>query len=156
MLAKKGQNVPITGVEQIANASTDALFTPNRRGSQVLHPTPAEQLTDVLTAEEARETLWRHPMHLSFTSAALKTGTSTLCLERTRAGSCKEIVPNNTWTIGYTDDLLVGVWVGNVDNQPLQEDGTAVLTSLPLWRDFLTRAHNHRITKTATALSYAP
>jgi penicillin-binding protein 1A len=41
--------------------------------------------------------------------------------------------------IGFTDDLVVGVWVGNDDNRPL---GQVAGGGLParIWRDFMTRA----------------
>jgi penicillin-binding protein 1A len=41
--------------------------------------------------------------------------------------------------IGFTDDLVVGVWVGNDDNKPL---GQVAGGGLParIWRDFMTQA----------------
>jgi len=45
----------------------------------------------------------------------------------------------DAWFIGYADDLVVGVWIGNDDNTPT--DGI-VGGSLPaeLWRDFVINA----------------
>jgi penicillin-binding protein 1A len=45
----------------------------------------------------------------------------------------------DAWFIGFTPDLIVGVWVGNDDNTPMNK---VVGGDLPaeIWRDFLTRA----------------
>ena len=45
----------------------------------------------------------------------------------------------DAWFVGFTPDLIVGVWVGNDDNAPMNK---VVGGDLPaeIWRDFLTRA----------------
>jgi 1A family penicillin-binding protein len=45
----------------------------------------------------------------------------------------------DAWFVGFTPDLIVGVWVGNDDNAPMNK---VVGGELPaeIWRDFLTRA----------------
>ena len=45
----------------------------------------------------------------------------------------------DAWFIGFTPDLIVGVWVGNDDNAPMNK---VVGGDLPaeIWRDFLSRA----------------
>ena len=49
----------------------------------------------------------------------------------------------DNWTIGYTPDLLVGVWVGNADNRPMREV-SGVTGAAPLWRDVLEAADDSR------------
>ena len=142
VLGNGGRSRPITGVRHVSDYRGNTLFAPSRRTQTVLKAQTAEQITSILRDEEARETLWRYAMHLPFGPAALKTGTSTLCAERDLYGSCTELFPNNTWTIGYTDDLLVGVWIGNTDNTPFTQDGVALHTALPVWRTFMMRAHD--------------
>ena len=45
----------------------------------------------------------------------------------------------DAWFIGFTDDLVVGVWLGNDDNSPMRR---VVGGSVPasIWRDFVTTA----------------
>ena len=46
----------------------------------------------------------------------------------------------DTWTMGYTPNLTVGVWVGNTDNRPMKE----VLSSMSagkIWRESMDTAH---------------
>ena len=53
--------------------------------------------------------------------AAVKTGSS----DETR----------DLWAIGYTTQLVTGVWVGNADNKPM--NGTSSLVAAPIWREFM-------------------
>src|SRR5690606_23415370 len=44
------------------------------------------------------------------------------------------------WTVGYSSDLVVGVWVGNTDNSPMQQiDGVA--GAAPIFHRFMVAAH---------------
>ena len=42
----------------------------------------------------------------------------------------------DNWTIGFTPNIVVGVWVGNADNRPMH-DVSGVSGAAPLWRDIL-------------------
>ncbi len=46
----------------------------------------------------------------------------------------------DTWFIGYTSNLLVGVYVGNDDPKPLGKYETGAKTALPIFRSFLESA----------------
>jgi membrane peptidoglycan carboxypeptidase len=46
----------------------------------------------------------------------------------------------DNWTIGYTPNIVTGVWVGNADNSPMQ--GVSGLAGAgPIWHNFMERAH---------------
>jgi len=60
-------------------------------------------------------------LHLPFTVAA-KTGTSNDF--------------RDNWTLGYTPDIAVGVWVGNADYSPMK-DITGVTGAAPIWSEFM-------------------
>ena len=55
-------------------------------------------------------------------TAAAKTGTTTDF--------------RDNWTMGYTPDLVVGVWVGNADNTPMK-DVSGVTGAGPIWNEFM-------------------
>jgi membrane carboxypeptidase/penicillin-binding protein PbpC len=57
--------------------------------------------------------------------AAVKTGTTTNW--------------RDNWAVGYTPDLVVGVWVGNVDNSPM-EHVSGITGAGPIWHDFMETA----------------
>jgi membrane carboxypeptidase/penicillin-binding protein PbpC len=42
----------------------------------------------------------------------------------------------DNWTIGYTPDVVVGVWVGNADNRPMRQI-SGITGAAPLWREVL-------------------
>lgn len=46
----------------------------------------------------------------------------------------------DNWTIGYTPDRAVGVWVGNADGQPM-EDISGVTGAGPVWHEVMLAAH---------------
>ncbi len=43
----------------------------------------------------------------------------------------------DAWAFGYTPNLVVGVWAGNSDNSPMQQNGSSILAAVPMWSDFL-------------------
>lgn len=44
------------------------------------------------------------------------------------------------WFIGYTPELIAGVWVGYDDHRPLGDRETGARTALPIWLTFMTEA----------------
>jgi penicillin-binding protein 1C len=73
---------------------------------QVVSPRTAFWITDILSDPEARAFTFGRGNNLEFPfPVAAKTGTSQAY--------------HDNWTIGYTRDVTVGVWVGNFDRTPL-------------------------------------
>lgn len=87
-------------------------------------------VTDILADEGARLPAFGEgsPLALSRPAAA-KTGTTTNF--------------RDNWTIGYTPDLVTGVWIGNADNSPM-ERVTGISGAGPIWRAFMEAAHAGR------------
>jgi penicillin-binding protein 1C len=73
----------------------------------IVSPLTAYWITDILTDAEARAYIFGRggSLELPF-PVAVKTGTSQAY--------------HDNWTIGYTRELTVGVWVGNFDRRPLR------------------------------------
>ncbi|MCI0518852.1 MAG: transglycosylase domain-containing protein, partial [Chloroflexi bacterium] len=96
-------------------------------GDQVIRPEHAYLISDILSDNEARTPAFgaNSLLRLPF-DAAVKTGTT------------NEFRDN--WTMGYTPDLTVGVWVGNADNTPMSEDTTGVTGAAPIWNAFMQSA----------------
>jgi penicillin-binding protein 1C len=73
----------------------------------LVSPDTAFLITDILSDPRAREDAFGRGSDLDFPFAvAVKTGTSQAY--------------HDNWTIGYTRDVTVGVWVGNFDRTPLR------------------------------------
>jgi membrane peptidoglycan carboxypeptidase len=79
----------------------------------VIDPEYAYMITDILSADENRQITYGRGSNLNIPGhrVAVKTGTS----EPYETGR----LIGDTWTIGYTPDIAVGVWVGNSDNTPM-------------------------------------
>jgi penicillin-binding protein 1C len=96
---------------------------PENWGRQVVSPETAFLISDILSDNAARTPAFgpSSPLLLSFPAAA-KTGTTNDF--------------RDNWTIGYTPNLVVGVWVGNADFTPM-EHTTGVSGAAPIWHTFM-------------------
>ena len=91
-------------------------------GPRVLDERVAYLITDVLSDDEARTPSFGVGSALELSRpAAVKTGTTTDY--------------RDNWTVGYTPELVVGVWVGNADNEPML-DISGISGAAPIWHDF--------------------
>ncbi len=83
-------------------------------------------ITDILSDSDAREYIFGSGGALDFPfQVAVKTGTSQAY--------------RDNWTIGYTGEITVGVWVGNFDRRPLR-NSTGVTGAAPIFHDVMMAA----------------
>jgi membrane peptidoglycan carboxypeptidase len=102
-------------VQKVTNRRGDVLLdntVPDTR--YVLDPEYAYMITDILSADANRQVTYGRGSNLNITGhrVAVKTGTSEPYEDTKR-------LIGDTWTIGYTPDIAVGVWAGNSDNTPM-------------------------------------
>ena len=99
---------------------------PIERGNDILDPKIAWLITNILSDQEARlpEFGSESPLNFDF-PVAVKTGT-------TRNS-------RDNWTLGYTPERIVGVWVGNADNSPMK-DTSGVTGAGPIFHDLILAA----------------
>ena len=50
----------------------------------------------------------------------------------------------DAWFIGYTKDLLAGVWVGHDRKISLGKDGSGGQVAAPIWLDFMKQVESRR------------
>ena len=79
------------------------------KAERVLSQETAWLIADVLADDAARAPGFGRDgvLHIPGRSVAVKTGTTSDF--------------RDNWTIGFTPDVVVGVWVGNADNQPMHD-----------------------------------
>ncbi len=95
-------------------------------GQQVISPQHAYLITDILADNRARAGVFGADSALKLSRpAAAKTGTTDDW--------------RDAWTIGYTPELVAGVWTGNADNSPM-DDVSGVRGAGPIWHGFMERA----------------
>ncbi len=96
------------------------------RGRRLVSNRTAFWITDILSDAEAREFIFGRggSLELPF-PVAVKTGTSQAY--------------HDNWTIGYTAEVTVGVWVGNFDRTPLR-NSSGVTGAAPIFHDVMLAA----------------
>lgn len=106
-LARGGLARPLRVVRGIDGAGGKLAFEPGPL-ARVMPELPAALITDVLKDRRARMASFGDHTVLDFPfEVAAKTGTS------------KNFRDN--WTLGFSSEVTVGVWVGNFDGAPMQE-----------------------------------
>ena len=92
-------------------------------GEQVVRPEHAFLISSILSDNAARTPMFgpNSALDLPFPAAA-KTGTTNDF--------------RDNWTMGYTPDLAVGVWVGNADFTPMQ-NVSGMTGAAPIWNEFM-------------------
>ncbi|MGB3713940.1 MAG: transglycosylase domain-containing protein [Candidatus Promineifilaceae bacterium] len=96
---------------------------------EILTPQLAFLMNDMLSDRDERCQAFGCPNALELPDnrpAAVKTGTTNDFLD--------------AWTVGYTPQLVTGVWVGNTDNTPM-ENTPGSKGAAPIWRAFMSWAH---------------
>jgi len=143
-LGDGGMFKPVVSILKVEDRKGVLLYAPERGKDerQVLDPRIAFQITSVLSDVSVRPTdYWKSQLTVSGYEAAAKTGTSNKCLEWKDKNTCKLRKPDNAWVLGYTPNLVAGVWVGNADSSAMYDKGDGLNTSSPLWKEFMERAH---------------
>ncbi len=120
IIANRGMRMPLTAITKIVDyQGTVMLERPPQLGEQVLRAEHAYLVTSILADNSARRAAFgpNSVLELPF-PAAVKTGTTNDF--------------RDNWTIGFTPDLVVGVWVGNPDYTPMK-NSTGLSGAAPIW-----------------------
>lgn len=119
-LANNGARPTPTLILDLTTADGNTLYTPPARSQPaVLDEQTAWLISHILSDDSAREMGFGRNSILNIgKTAAVKTGTSNDA--------------RDNWTMGYTREVAVGVWVGNADREPMV-NVTGVTGAGPLW-----------------------
>lgn len=120
--ANLGERVSVTGVKRIYDARNQVIFENNPSGSRVVSEESSYIISDILSDNFARITEFGNHSALEIPGykVAVKTGTTDM--------------KKDNWTIGYTPDFVVTVWVGNNDNTPMNQYLASGITgAAPIW-----------------------
>ncbi len=127
VLADEGVATDHPIILDIRDADGTLLLEPTPAPSrQILDPRVVWLLSGILSDDDARALGFGHNSTLKIDRpAAVKTGTTTNF--------------HDNWTIGYTPDLVVGVWVGNSDYKAMKEV-TGLTGAAPIWHEVIRKA----------------
>jgi penicillin-binding protein 1C len=122
--ANGGRQVPPVAITKIVDFQGNLVYEYQQpAGEQLIRAEHAFLITSILSDYQARVPgFGTSPViNLPFRAAA-KTGTTNDF--------------RDNWTLGYTPDLAVGVWVGNADYTPMQ-DTSGLTGAAPIWAQFM-------------------
>lgn len=128
VLARGGTYIPVSSIRRVEDTDGNVLQRyALPEAEPVFDPRIAYQITSILTDSETRAAEFGPytPLDLAARPAAAKTGTT----DDNRDG----------WTIGYTPQLVAGVWVGNSDGSPTS-NLTGMRGATPIWNAFMEAA----------------
>ncbi len=127
VFANGGRRVPPVAILRIEDSAGRVIeeYRPPQ-GEQVISPQHAYLITDILSDNAARAPAFGQNNILKLSRpAAAKTGTTDDW--------------RDSWTLGYTPELVAGVWVGNADNSPMKKVAGSRGAG-PIWHNFMEKA----------------
>lgn len=98
-------------------------------GRRVMNPEIAYLISDILSDNDARKEIFgpRSYLVIGGHTVAAKTGTTD--------------DKRDNWTVGYTQSVVVGTWVGNNDNSPMHPSlASGVTGAAPIWSRIMREA----------------
>ena len=133
-LANQGNFIAPFTIRRIENNAGEILFeepTPDPAITQVVRSEHAFLLSDILSDNNARQPEFgvNNSLVIAGHRVAAKTGTSGTDRFDVRDG----------WTIGYTPEVVTAVWVGNTNNEVLNEGQSGTRLASPIWNSFMTQ-----------------
>ncbi len=125
----EGRRLDPVSVLKVTGPSGRTLYEQEELGRQeVLRPEVAFLLTDILADNKARVPAFgaNNVLELEDRPVAAKTGTTNDF--------------HDGWTMGYTPQYVVGVWVGNANYEKM-ERASGVRTAGPIWNELMRYLH---------------
>lgn len=129
IFANSGKSVTPFAIERVEDHYGNVIFEHSPEESQqIISDDHAYLISDILSDNNARSPAFgtNSILNLPFT-AAVKTGTTNDY--------------RDNWTIGYTPDIAIGVWIGNADYTPMK-NVSGVSGAGPLWNAVMQWAIN--------------
>lgn len=141
--ANQGIQSPTTFITSIDDRFDKQIFKADETSKQVINPAGAFLISNILSDNAARAPVFGSSLTIPGHTVAVKTGTT---------DDFKDAL-----TIGYTPNLVLGVWVGNNDNTVMTNEGYTLAG--PIWRqtmiDTLAGSPNQQFTVPNTVVRKA-
>ncbi|MBI3420959.1 MAG: penicillin-binding protein 1C [Candidatus Sungbacteria bacterium] len=127
-LASDGQYKNPQSILNISDKRNQAIHLPSPKATQAISPETAFLVSSILSDNQARAEIFGRSLTIS-RPAAVKTGTSQDY--------------RDAWTVGYTPQFTVGIWVGNNDNTPMRSLAGS-LGAAPIWKQIMETLHANK------------
>ncbi|MBI4217286.1 MAG: hypothetical protein HY603_00565 [Parcubacteria group bacterium] len=124
VFANAGKRVSPFAIDRIEDSGGSVLEKRLIQAQGVLPAEVAQTITDILSDNQARTPIFgaRSPLYFPNARVAAKTGTT----QNYKDG----------WIVGYTPDIVSGVWVGNNNGEEMRQEPGSVVAG-PMWHQFM-------------------
>ena len=123
--ANEGQQSKVVTIKEINDKFNVSIYrTPQAVTTPAISPEGAFLISNILSDNSARAPIFGSSLTVPGRTAAVKTGTTD--------------EQRDAWTIGYTPQLALGIWVGNNDNTPMRNGGSGMAG--PIWVNTMSQA----------------
>jgi membrane peptidoglycan carboxypeptidase len=136
-IANNGLRVDLDPILEIHDSYGKLIYEKAPQQRRVVEEGVAFILSDILADNNARSLAFgpNSPIYIPTHRVSVKTGTT----DNKR----------DSWTVGYTQDILVTTWVGNNDNTPMSPFLTSGVTgAAPMWNKIMIKMLEGRPNKT--------
>lgn len=127
VFANDGERNPYRYILEVKDKNGETLEKTETKPIRVLEANVAQQISDILSDEQARAPAFGYnsPLHFPGRDVAVKTGTT---------NDYRDAV-----IVGYTPNIAIGAWAGNNDNHPMQRKIAAFIIA-PFWNKVMNEA----------------
>lgn len=124
VLANNGIRNQITSILKVEDRNGNTLEAHKNEPKPVLDKNIALSISDILSDDAARAPVFgsRTPLYFTERPVAAKTGTT---------NDYKD-----AWVVGYTPNVVLGAWVGNNNNTPMEKKVAGFIVT-PMWHEFM-------------------
>ncbi|MFA9262126.1 MAG: transglycosylase domain-containing protein [Undibacterium sp.] len=126
VFGQEGKRVPADGILRVVDREDRDVYKRTTNPDTVLSANVAREISSILSDNAARTPVFGPSSPIAFpkgTGVAAKTGTT----QNFR----------DAWTVGYTQDVALGVWTGNNDNTQMETGADGIYMAAPMWRSMM-------------------
>lgn len=126
VFANDGVRAPVHGINRVIDASGKEISSAPQP-ERVIDAEIARKVSSILSDNDARSFVFgsSSAVYIPGKKVAAKTGTTQDY--------------RDAWTVGYTPEIAVGVWVGNNDGTLMKPGSDGSFVAAPLWHTFMAR-----------------
>lgn len=124
--ANQGERHDISNVRSIKDKYDQTVFVQDLESEKAISSEGAYLISNILSDNTTRSAVFGGSLNVVGTDGRVKTAA-------VKTGTTDD--SRDAWTIGYTPDIAVGVWVGNNDNTIMNNGGAGMAG--PIWRQMM-------------------
>ena len=128
VFAADGMRSPWSFIQKIESSNGAVLEEKENEPERVLDVQIARMINNILSDNSARAPVFGYSssLYLAGRDVAAKTGTT----QENR----------DAWVIGYSPNLVTGVWTGNNRQESMTQQGAGISAAGPMWHEFMAKA----------------